>query len=654
MPRETQGRILRVLVEQRFRRVGGDTDVQVDVRVVSSTSRDLREEIAAGRFREDLFHRLNVVPVRVPGLAERREDIPELVDYFIERISDGHRPAAAQAGRRRPRHPAGARLARQRAPAAQQRRADADPGLRRSRPSRSPPTCCRPRPAASRPAGGLGAERIIALPLREAREVFEREYLNAQIAALRRQHLAHRRLHRHGALGPAPQAEVAGRRPARARWRKRSADGRASPMSTAASCRTAEAAVHIEDRGYQFADAVYEVWAVFDGKLADAEGHFARLERSLGELRIAMPMSRAALTLVLRETVRRNRVARRPALSAGQPRRRARATTPFPIRPSPPGVVITVRRVDRAAGEARAAKGVGGDHRAGEPLGPLRHQDGGPAAQCPGQAGGPGGRRRRGLVRRRPGLRHRGRVVQRLDRRRRGACCAPATPTPTSCAASPARPCSRSSRARRPGGGRAAVHAGGGRGGPGSLHHRRRHPGAAGGRRWTASRWATASRARWRQRLRRLYIEQARRRRLNRRDCACRKPRLADLVCGRRLAARRQQKRRKAMSSEKKQNLQDTFLNSVRKSKTPLTIFLVNGVKLQGVVSWFDNFCVLLRRDGQSQLVYKHAISTIMPAQPVQLYEPGDEDEDELIQSHRPRARRSRARSSSIPAGTAR
>ncbi|HEX7887283.1 MAG TPA: RNA chaperone Hfq [Phenylobacterium sp.] len=80
--------------------------------------------------------------------------------------------------------------------------------------------------------------------------------------------------------------------------------------------------------------------------------------------------------------------------------------------------------------------------------------------------------------------------------------------------------------------------------------------------------------------------------------------------------------------SEKKQNLQDTFLNSVRKSKTPLTIFLVNGVKLQGVVSWFDNFCVLLRRDGQSQLVYKHAISTIMPAQPVQLYEPADDEGD--------------------------
>ena len=82
------------------------------------------------------------------------------------------------------------------------------------------------------------------------------------------------------------------------------------------------------------------------------------------------------------------------------------------------------------------------------------------------------------------------------------------------------------------------------------------------------------------------------------------------------------------MSNEKKQNFQDTFLNSVRKSGTPLTIFLVNGVKLQGVVSWFDNFCVLLRRDGQSQLVYKHAISTIMPSQPVQLYEPSADEDD--------------------------
>jgi host factor-I protein len=74
------------------------------------------------------------------------------------------------------------------------------------------------------------------------------------------------------------------------------------------------------------------------------------------------------------------------------------------------------------------------------------------------------------------------------------------------------------------------------------------------------------------------------------------------------------------MASEK-QNLQDAFLNQLRKTKTPLTIFLINGVKLQGVITWFDNFCVLLRRDGQSQLVYKHAISTIMPSQSMSLYD---------------------------------
>jgi len=73
--------------------------------------------------------------------------------------------------------------------------------------------------------------------------------------------------------------------------------------------------------------------------------------------------------------------------------------------------------------------------------------------------------------------------------------------------------------------------------------------------------------------------------------------------------------------AERAQSLQDTFLNHVRKNKVPLTIFLVNGVKLQGIVTWFDNFCVLLRRDGHSQLVYKHAISTIMPGHPVHLME---------------------------------
>ncbi len=80
------------------------------------------------------------------------------------------------------------------------------------------------------------------------------------------------------------------------------------------------------------------------------------------------------------------------------------------------------------------------------------------------------------------------------------------------------------------------------------------------------------------------------------------------------------------MSSDKPQNVQDVFLNYVRKNKTPVTVFLVNGVKLQGVITWFDNFSVLLRRDGHVQLVYKHAISTVMPTQPIQLFDPAGQD----------------------------
>ena len=118
-----------------------------------------------------------------------------------------------------------------------------------------------------------------------------------------------------------------------------------------------QAMVHIEDRGYQLADAVYEVWALFDGRLADAEGHFTRLERSLSELGIAMPMSRRALGLVLREAVRRNRVREGVAylqVSRGvAPRDHA-----FPEGEVRPAVVITVKALDRAVVEARAAKGI--------------------------------------------------------------------------------------------------------------------------------------------------------------------------------------------------------------------------------------------------------------------------------------------------------
>jgi two-component system nitrogen regulation response regulator NtrX len=180
MPRETQGRILRVLVEQRFRRVGGDSDVQVDVRVVSSTSRDLREEIAAGRFREDLFHRLNVVPVNVPGLSERREDIPELVEYFIQRIC-----AATGMARRTLADDALATLQVRAWPGnLRQLRNNVERMLILASGAPEDPITADMLPAEASvndQASSIGAERIIALPLREAREVFEREYLNAQM-----------------------------------------------------------------------------------------------------------------------------------------------------------------------------------------------------------------------------------------------------------------------------------------------------------------------------------------------------------------------------------------------------------------------------------------------------------------------------------------
>jgi two-component system nitrogen regulation response regulator NtrX len=180
MPRETQSRILRVLVDQRFRRVGGEIDVQVDVRVVSSTSRDLTAEIAAGRLREDLFHRLNVVPMRVPGLAERREDIPMLIDYYIERLS-----SASGLPRRTLAPDAYATLQVQPWPGnVRQLRNVVERILILAAGTHAQPITAEmlpPEASSGPPTGGLGAERIIALPLREARELFEREYLEAQI-----------------------------------------------------------------------------------------------------------------------------------------------------------------------------------------------------------------------------------------------------------------------------------------------------------------------------------------------------------------------------------------------------------------------------------------------------------------------------------------
>jgi len=122
--------------------------------------------------------------------------------------------------------------------------------------------------------------------------------------------------------------------------------------------RHGDASVHIEDRGYQLADGVYEVWAVFGGRLADTEGHFARLERSLDELKIARPMSRGALALVLREALRRNRV-REGLVYVQVSRGVARRDHAFPTTPVAPSIVITAKSLDRAATNAKAEAGVG-------------------------------------------------------------------------------------------------------------------------------------------------------------------------------------------------------------------------------------------------------------------------------------------------------
>ncbi|MCW5680177.1 MAG: sigma-54-dependent Fis family transcriptional regulator [Xanthobacteraceae bacterium] len=182
MPRETQNRILRVLTEQNFQRVNGTTKVQVDVRIISSTARDIESEIAEGRFREDLFHRLSVVPIRVPPLAERREDIPELVQHFIEQISVTtglpNRVIGEDALAVLQSHdwPGNVRQLRNNVErllilAGGGPQATITANL-------LPPDVGSLVP--SMPHGN-GGEQLMSLPLRDAREVFEREYLVAQI-----------------------------------------------------------------------------------------------------------------------------------------------------------------------------------------------------------------------------------------------------------------------------------------------------------------------------------------------------------------------------------------------------------------------------------------------------------------------------------------
>ncbi|ABY31213.1 MULTISPECIES: sigma-54-dependent transcriptional regulator [Methylobacteriaceae] len=183
MPKETQSRILRVLVDQNFQRVGGTARVHVDVRIISSSSRDLTEEIAAGRFREDLFHRLSVVPIRIPSLAERREDVPELITFFMEQIS-----AATGLPRRRIAEDAMAVLQSHDWPGnVRQLRNNVERLmiLTQSDPDQDVTSEMLPTEIGAlvpTTPTGAGGEKLMSLALREAREIFEREYLIAQIA----------------------------------------------------------------------------------------------------------------------------------------------------------------------------------------------------------------------------------------------------------------------------------------------------------------------------------------------------------------------------------------------------------------------------------------------------------------------------------------
>ncbi len=183
MPLETQSKILRVLVDQRFKRIGGSRPVEVDVRIVSTTSRNLLSDAEEGRFREDLFHRLNVVAIDTPPLSEHREDIPELVSYFIDRLSRSHGLPSrgftqdAIAALQTYKWPGNVR----------QLRNVIERTLILAPRDNIDQLGCEELPSEVTDTGfsvssGEAIEQIIAMPLREAREKFEREYLMTQIS----------------------------------------------------------------------------------------------------------------------------------------------------------------------------------------------------------------------------------------------------------------------------------------------------------------------------------------------------------------------------------------------------------------------------------------------------------------------------------------
>ncbi len=232
MPLETQGKVLRVLVEQKFQRLGGTQKVAVDVRIISSTSRDLERDMAEGRFREDLYHRLNVVPLRVPGLAERREDIPELVQFFVAQLSQ-----ASGLSPRRIGEDAIAVL-----------QAHDWPGnvrelrnnierlmiLAGGDPNTVITADMLPDEIGSNvplPVNG-GAEHLMSLPLQGGARDLRARVSPGPDQSVRRQHLAHRRVRRHGTLGAAPQAARAGRLVRSAHRRRAAAMNRAARIKS--------------------------------------------------------------------------------------------------------------------------------------------------------------------------------------------------------------------------------------------------------------------------------------------------------------------------------------------------------------------------------------------------------------------------------------
>ena len=179
MPLETQGKILRVLIDQTFTRIGGQTRVQVDARIVCSSTRDLRSETEAGRFREDLYHRLNVVPVRVPSLAERRDDIPILVGHFLKCLSSASGLPMREIG-----DDAMAVLQTHGWPGnVRQLRNIVERLLILASDDVTEAVTADllPTDLGSGMGGGKSGDLVISLPLREARETFERDYLMAQI-----------------------------------------------------------------------------------------------------------------------------------------------------------------------------------------------------------------------------------------------------------------------------------------------------------------------------------------------------------------------------------------------------------------------------------------------------------------------------------------